>query len=108
MKLKVNDVLFTKDGRKVGNSIVTTVGKLGIEITTDYGNMLFIKYTRLEELFFLGNLKEATPDHKHFSPATAAEPTEEDKESLEELVAFLEALGAEKLTLEELLAKASK
>ncbi len=40
MQLKLNTILHTKDGRKVGNAIITAEKNGLFEITTDYGNKL--------------------------------------------------------------------
>ena len=40
MKLKLNTILHTKDGRKIGNAIITKVNQNNtFDITTDYGNI---------------------------------------------------------------------
>ena len=49
--LDINTILYTKDGRKIGNAIVT--GREGYywEITTDYGNKVRLTSEKIDELF---------------------------------------------------------
>ena len=49
--LDINTILHTKDGRKIGNAIVT--GREGYywEITTDYGNKVRLTSEEIYELF---------------------------------------------------------
>ena len=49
--LNINTILHTKDGRKIGNAIVT--GREGYywEITTDYGNKVKLTSEEIDEQF---------------------------------------------------------
>ena len=49
----INTILHTKDGRKVGNAIVTGRDYLLWEITTDYGNKVSISQEAIDELFYI-------------------------------------------------------
>lgn len=73
--LNVNDKLYTKDGRKIGNAIVTKIrdhkdlGTLYLAIT-DYGNSCLLTLDEIETLFYTEQ-KELSPEweeivkHKH-------------------------------------------
>lgn len=65
--LQVNALLFTRDGRKLGNAIVVRAEGGTYDVLTDYGNLVR-KLTRAEvaALWRAGCL--ADPDHKHFVP----------------------------------------
>jgi hypothetical protein len=51
--LNINTILYTKDGRKIGNSIVT--GRKGFFwfVTTDYGNTVRLTSEEIDEMFFI-------------------------------------------------------
>ena len=51
--LDINTILHTKDGRKIGNAIVT--GREGHywEITTDYGNKVKLTSEKIDEFFYI-------------------------------------------------------
>lgn len=51
--LDINTILHTKDGRKIGNAIVT--GREGYywEITTDYGNKVKLTSEEIDDLFYI-------------------------------------------------------
>lgn len=52
-KLGINTVLFTKDGRKIGNAIV--IGLKGDEryvVKTDYGHIINLNLEDLNEFFY--------------------------------------------------------
>ena len=51
--LNINTILHTKDGRKIGNAIVT--GREGYywEITTDYGNKVKLTSEEIDDLFYI-------------------------------------------------------
>lgn len=65
--IKTNDVLMTKDGRRIGNSIVLyhdkTSGKIFIK--TDHGNTLTVTKSTLA-FNFHHNFRQATSTHKHY------------------------------------------
>lgn len=72
MDIKVNTLLHTKDGRKVGNGIVvrtTPCRKEGqayarVFIKTDYGLSMNLTEDELAEFYYVGEVADAT--HKHF------------------------------------------
>ncbi len=77
-KLSVNTILYTKDGRKIGNAIITKQSKCGEFwfFTTDYGNHCGPRTTQeILELFYASldcpynqELSEAKiSEHKHFN-----------------------------------------
>lgn len=60
-------VLFTKDGRKIGNAIAKksqSVDDMYI-VTTDYGNKARLTTAEIHEWFYIGD--KAEPDHKHYN-----------------------------------------
>lgn len=51
-KLQLNTILFTKDGTKVGNGIITKViNNNKYVVLTDYGNYLNLTSDEISELF---------------------------------------------------------
>jgi hypothetical protein len=53
MNLKPKDILFTKDGRLIGNAIVLDFPRKGhVLIKTDYGNNVTIGLSQIERLFY--------------------------------------------------------
>ncbi len=63
-KLKLNTTLYTKDGRRIGNAIVTGSGDDVTHIKTDYGNEASISRHVLKDLFWVGVV--ALSSHKNF------------------------------------------
>lgn len=54
--LDINCILYTKDGRIVGNALVTGKTDKGWIVTTDYGNILEnISEKEIEELYYIGH-----------------------------------------------------
>ena len=49
--LDINTILHTKDGRKIGNAIVTGRDGYYWEITTDYGNKVRFTSEKIDGLF---------------------------------------------------------
>lgn len=65
--IPVNTILQTRDGRKVGNTIVSGINTpfYGVHfIVTDYGNAMNLKEQETRDLFHLGPV--ATPKHKNY------------------------------------------
>ena len=70
--LLINTKLFTKDGRVVGNAIITGVEERTYDsrtircysITTDYGNNLKMYEDELRNRFYIGDIADDT--HKHY------------------------------------------
>ncbi len=75
MTIDINTILHTKDGRKVGNAIVTGRSGNHWEIVTDYGNkMTELTSQDLDEMFYIAWIDEENgdeiqkmqqEDHKH-------------------------------------------
>lgn len=67
--IKKNTVLYTKDGRRFSNAIVTKpADKVDdcVEFKTDYGNTVAnLREKDISQYFYIG--KVARSDHKHFS-----------------------------------------
>lgn len=67
--LKVNTLLYTKDGKKVGNAIIVEATKLEnsayYTVMTDYGKPLLFNAGEIHNLFLVGEV--ANEDHKHFT-----------------------------------------
>ena len=70
-ELCVNRVLYTKDGRKVGNGIIVDKSELHLpklsklfEIITDYGNVNILDESRINKLFIIGPM--ASSAHKNY------------------------------------------
>jgi len=66
--LRVNTLLYTRDGRDIGNAIVTGVQRRSrlpwrYQIKTDYGNSSMLCRAEIEVFFYIGG--EAERDHKH-------------------------------------------
>jgi hypothetical protein len=69
-KHKINTILYTKDGGKVGNAIIQEAlavpsGDVAYQIKTDYGNKMMLTEAELYEYFRIGGVAEK--DHKHFT-----------------------------------------
>lgn len=67
--IQVNTILKTKDGRKVGNAIVTNINipnRGNHRVVTDYGNLMNLTESEIIGLFHLGEL--ATKEHKNYNP----------------------------------------
>lgn len=73
MNLQINDILYTKDGRKSGNltlvDIYTSHGVLEIYVfMSDYGNIIRTTLNALENSkYFFKIPGHATEDHKYFN-----------------------------------------
>lgn len=66
-KLGLNQILLTKDGRKIGNAIVIKESPLVIK--TDYGTTLnSLSEKEISELFYLADMTEHwdVSNHKNF------------------------------------------
>lgn len=75
-KLKLNTVLYTRDGTRIGNGIITGFTSVNLRnlinmepliiysIKTDYGNEIHLKDVLIESYFYIG--KKANKTHKHF------------------------------------------
>lgn len=67
-RLQVNTLLSTRDGRDIGNAIVTAIldrtSKRRYRIKTDYGNVSVLHREEIEVFFHIGAVAE--PDHKHY------------------------------------------
>lgn len=67
--MDINTILLTKDGRRVGNGIVTGVTNINSEnlyfIKTDYGNNIQVKESDIDAYFYVGSV--ARSDHKNFT-----------------------------------------
>ena len=68
--LKINTILETKDGRKIGNAIIVGICAHGFNIVTDYGTKITFSKNEIEELFYCRNQspEEITQRsyHKHY------------------------------------------
>ncbi len=64
-QIKMNTILYTKDGRKIGNAIVTNIIGNFYELKTDYGNSLKLNSQELRELFYseMGGLTQEDEDY---------------------------------------------
>lgn len=74
-EIKLNTVLFTRDGRECGNAIVIKISETSYTIKTDYGDEI-THYGELElrERFHISDV--ARPNHKNFvSPAPSVSNT---------------------------------
>ncbi len=49
----INTILHTKDGRKLGNAIVTGARGRFWEVTTDYGNKVELTTEEIEKYFYV-------------------------------------------------------
>lgn len=64
-EIKVNQLLHTKDGREIGNAIVTDVVCGRYTIMTDYGNKLkMLPIHVIQQHFFIGGMSMG--NHKHY------------------------------------------
>lgn len=51
--LNINQILYTKDGREIGNAIVHEIHQSGnVTIITDYGNHVRLTEDDLDSLFY--------------------------------------------------------
>lgn len=71
MQITLNTILYTKDGRKIGNALVygstiTVQGKM-YWIVTDDGINFLKSPGQLENLFYMKDAKLADKTHKHFN-----------------------------------------
>jgi len=53
MNLEINQKLFTRDGRKVGNAYVVAVGENEVNVRCDDGCKTTIAISNIDKLFFL-------------------------------------------------------
>ena len=62
-----NRILFSKDGRKIGNSICSGTSRDDkyYHIITDYGNASRLSVKEIDNLFYYGGI--ALPSHKNYS-----------------------------------------
>ena len=67
--LKVNTVLYTKDGRKIGNAIVIYNDDSGFTVKTDYGNIVHFHEAEIDELFYT-SLEDITPEETELISST--------------------------------------
>lgn len=61
MEVSKGTVLATKDGHNYTNAVVISVSDLSIGILTDFGNIVYMSQTRLEECFEIIHWNEDTP-----------------------------------------------
>jgi hypothetical protein len=62
--LHLNQVLWTKDGREIGNAIVIKIFDSGsIQIKTDYGNIVRLTKKEVDHLFYYK--KEGLTSEEH-------------------------------------------
>ena len=61
--IEVNTILHTRDGRVIGNALITKSSghplQAMYEVTTDYGNKARMSEKELGKLFYLDNLVQA-------------------------------------------------
>ncbi len=72
-KYPINTILYTKDGRQVGNSIIFDYDdNLNYIIKTDYGNTLIMSEADIEASFYIQNSSELPEgyieSHKNYNP----------------------------------------
>lgn len=73
MKYKIDTILYTKDGRQIGNAIIAGKNNLTGDyiIRTDYGNFLQCSPNEIDEIFYTkqdeGEYKFADESHKYHS-----------------------------------------
>lgn len=107
MKLELNTILQTKDGRKIGNAIVIgwTESKFFYTLKTDYGNVKSFSLKEIEKLFHAPMLpegeemldyhNEVIKSHKHYvkEPVINTEfYTEEDFDQWVKYSYFIEVM----------------
>ena len=63
--MKKNTILFTKDGRHIGNAIVSGHQDDLVIITTDYGSVLTFSVESIKELFYIDEEPIDRPSHKN-------------------------------------------
>ncbi len=69
MRLIKGSLLYTKDGRKIGNGIVLKLGVINIDgklkalytVKTDFGNIVRLTEIEIDEFFYLSKLAYADP-----------------------------------------------
>ncbi len=59
--LKANTILYTKDGRKIGNAIITKPEGAISHVKTDYGNSLKLTSDQIYDMFYI---REYFDDHE--------------------------------------------
>lgn len=52
-RFEINTILYTKDGRNVGNAIIVERKGKQHRLKTDYGNTLILSYNEINELFYI-------------------------------------------------------
>lgn len=62
--MELNTILFTKDGRVIGNAIVIKNEGGFNEVKTDYGNTCVMSDKEIEEVFYISD-KEQLYKHKY-------------------------------------------
>ena len=73
--IKAGAILHTKDGRKIGNAIITGLGEDGMfEVKTDYGNTVKYSQEEIDNNFWVAytdlpddQRQYATETHKYYS-----------------------------------------
>jgi len=60
--IPINTILYTRDGQRIGNAIVTDFRDGAYAIMTDYGNEAVLAEPELRAWFTFGPVN---PDHKH-------------------------------------------
>jgi len=65
--IEVNDILFTKDGRKTGNLTVIDVLDTYYVCISDYGNKLTILKSESLTKHFYSKLGKADSTHKYYN-----------------------------------------
>ncbi len=53
MTININTILHTKDGRKIGNAIITGRDGYFWEVTTDYGSKKMLTSQEIDKLFYI-------------------------------------------------------
>jgi hypothetical protein len=75
-KCCVNRVLYTQDGRQIGNCIVIkgahrdALGQTVCKLISDHGNTVCWNVNTIRDRFYIGGM--ATESHKHFTPDVEA------------------------------------
>lgn len=67
--IPINTVLYTKDGRKVGNAIVYGYKKNKITLRTDYGSFISMSLKEIDDSFYGDrgpHERETQVKHKYF------------------------------------------
>ena len=67
-EITLRTILYTKDGRRIGNGLVSGIKSLGdnlsFVVTTDYGKITTLNESEVRGLFYIGEI--ASPDHKNY------------------------------------------